>query len=171
MPDTALQDLREIEFDGLYKKTHCPVCKVHKNNGHTPDCLLASAIEKLEEMEKHPAMVWPETIRNEIAKTGHLLMGRVQGEGLAWSYEQLVAANSGLTAKLKASEDGGWIRVEDEPPRVKDFHNSEFYAVTDGEWWTIGCYNFPNKRWSKSNPPHDLQMGPVTHWKPVQLPK
>ncbi len=101
--------LRKMEGDGVCigNLTYsCVACKrvIARGQEHELWCPLAQAIAAAEKDTspepggQHPAMVWPELIREEIAKTGHLLMGRVQGEGLAWSYEQLVKANADLTA-------------------------------------------------------------------------
>lgn len=58
MDKTASEDLREMEWSGrIYGGAHaeCYVCHNPPEEGHSKSCLLASAIEKVEEMEANPA--------------------------------------------------------------------------------------------------------------------
>jgi hypothetical protein len=64
-----------------------------------------------------------------------------------------------------------WIPVSERLPAERHGnHHSEWVVATDGKDWTIAEYNRAHGSWLKDHSPHDLDMGPVTHWKPIILP-
>ena len=64
--------------------------------------------------------------------------------------------------------DHRWRAVSVElPNKIGHLYCSEWVVATDGEKWTIARYNYEYTQWQKDHSPYDLNMKPVTHWKPI----
>lgn len=65
-----------------------------------------------------------------------------------------------------------WVPISDHlPAQEKNSYRSKCVVVTDGFQWTIAQYDYRYARWHKDHCPYDLDMGIVTHWMAVVLPK
>jgi hypothetical protein len=109
-------------------------------------------------------------VREYAAETRELL---ISGADIPYSrIEALCLDASRAAARIDELEKAcRWIPVSERLPAERHGnHHSEWVVATDGKDWTIAEYNRAHGSWLKDHSPHDLDMGPVTHWKPIILP-